>query len=48
VFCQKLEANGIKLDRPVTELPKLGLTVAFLTDPWGTKIELTEGLAKLH
>jgi catechol 2,3-dioxygenase-like lactoylglutathione lyase family enzyme len=44
-FCAKLEADGIKLDSPVRTLPDLGLTIAFLTDPWGTRIELTEGLA---
>jgi predicted enzyme related to lactoylglutathione lyase len=46
-FCEKLEADGIKLDRGVTEVPNLGLTIAFLTDPWGTRIELTQGLAQL-
>jgi catechol 2,3-dioxygenase-like lactoylglutathione lyase family enzyme len=45
-FCKKLEDAGIKLDRPVTSAPNLGLTIAFITDPWGTRIELTEGLAK--
>jgi lactoylglutathione lyase len=45
-FCGKLEAAGIKLDRAVTEVPDLGLTIAFLTDPWGTRIELTQGLAR--
>ena len=46
-FCQKLEAQGVKFDRPYQEIPKLGLKIAFLTDPWGTYIELTEGLDKL-
>lgn len=46
-FCEKLKAEGIKLDREVTEVPRLGLTIAFLTDPWGTRIELTEGLSEL-
>ena len=45
-FAAKLEAAGIKFDTPVREVPQLGLTIAFLTDPWGTKIELTEGLAR--
>jgi catechol 2,3-dioxygenase-like lactoylglutathione lyase family enzyme len=45
-FCKKLEAGGIKLDTPITKVPALGLTVAFITDPWGTRIELTEGLTK--
>jgi catechol 2,3-dioxygenase-like lactoylglutathione lyase family enzyme len=46
-FCEKLEKKGIKLDRPYSELPDLGISLAFLTDPWGTYIELTEGLDKL-
>ena len=45
-FCKKLEAAGIKLDTPPTRREDLGLTIAFLTDPWGTRIELTEGLSK--
>jgi predicted enzyme related to lactoylglutathione lyase len=44
-FLKQLEANGIKLDTPMTEVPSLGLKVAFLSDPSGTYIELTEGLA---
>jgi hypothetical protein len=46
-FCRKLEASGVKFDRPYTKVPQLGLSVAFLTDPWGTYIELTEGLDRL-
>jgi catechol 2,3-dioxygenase-like lactoylglutathione lyase family enzyme len=42
-FCKKLEAGGIKLDSPYKKLPS-GVAMAFLTDPWGTYIELTEGL----
>jgi predicted enzyme related to lactoylglutathione lyase len=44
-FAKQLEAKGIKLDAPVRAVPSLGLKVAFLTDPSGTYIELTEGLA---
>jgi len=44
-FCRKLEAAGVKLDRPYTKAPQLNIAIAFLTDPWGTNIELTEGLA---
>ncbi len=43
-LCRELEASGITLDRGYTEVPSLGIAVAFLTDPWGTYIELTEGL----
>lgn len=45
-FSQKLISEGIKFDTPPTDRPDLGLTIAFLTDPWGAKIELTEGLSK--
>lgn len=42
---KRLAADGIKMD----EGPRLGSNgttkVAFLTDPWGTRIELTQGLA---
>lgn len=45
-FCKRLEAQGIVFDRPYSKLPS-GLGLAFLTDPWGTYIELTEGLRDL-
>lgn len=45
-FCKDLEAKGIKLDRGYVKVPAFEFGVAFLTDPWGTKIELTEGLDK--
>ena len=45
-FCKKLEAEGLTLDRPYGKLPS-GFGLAFLTDPWGTYIELTEGLRDL-
>src|SRR5215467_6533636 len=43
-FTKKLEAQGIKLDRPYTKVPQLGIAIAFIKDPWGTNIEMTEGL----
>jgi catechol 2,3-dioxygenase-like lactoylglutathione lyase family enzyme len=43
-FVASLEAKGIKMDAPVRQVPNTNLKVAFLTDPWGTYIELTEGL----
>ncbi|MGH9680123.1 MAG: VOC family protein, partial [Candidatus Acidiferrales bacterium] len=45
-FCKKAEANGVKFDTPFTKRPDLGISLAFLTDPWGTRIELNEGLDK--
>jgi hypothetical protein len=36
----------VTLEMPYREMPQLGgLKIAFLTDPEGTRIELTEGLA---
>ena len=46
-FCKKLEAQGIKLERPYTKVEGLGIAIAFIKDPWGTYIELTEGLDKV-
>ncbi len=44
-FCKKLDADGMKFDMKYTVIPQLqGLKIAFLIDPWGTRIELTEGL----
>jgi catechol 2,3-dioxygenase-like lactoylglutathione lyase family enzyme len=43
-FCKQLEASGIKFDRPYTYVPQIGFAIAFLTDPFGTYIELTEGM----
>ena len=45
-FCKRLEAKGIKFDRPYTRRDDLKVAAAFLTDPNGTYIELTEGLDK--
>lgn len=41
-FIAKLEAAGIKLDRPYTKNEQSGVALAFITDPWGTYIELNE------
>jgi len=46
-FCKKLESSGVKFDSPYRKVPALGIAIAFFTDPWGTYIELTEGLDKL-
>jgi catechol 2,3-dioxygenase-like lactoylglutathione lyase family enzyme len=46
-FCRNLEAAGVKFDVPYRNIPALNLSIAFLTDPWGTYIELTEGLNRL-
>jgi catechol 2,3-dioxygenase-like lactoylglutathione lyase family enzyme len=41
-FIKKLETAGIKLDRPYTKNEQTGAALAFITDPWGTYIELNE------
>ena len=43
-YVKKLEAQGIKLDEPVRQVPNTNIKVAFLTDPWGGRVELTENL----
>jgi catechol 2,3-dioxygenase-like lactoylglutathione lyase family enzyme len=46
-FCKKLEAEGMKFDLTYREVAALdNLKIAFLIDPEGTRIELTEGLAR--
>jgi predicted enzyme related to lactoylglutathione lyase len=47
-FTKKLEAQGIKLASPYRQVPALGISIAFINDPWGTYIELTEGLDKVN
>jgi catechol 2,3-dioxygenase-like lactoylglutathione lyase family enzyme len=46
-FCKKLQAAGIKLNVEYRKVPALNIAIAFITDPWGTYIELTEGLDKV-
>lgn len=46
-FCRQLEGAGIKFDVPFRKVPALGISIAFLTDPWGAYIELTDGLDRL-
>ena len=40
-FIKTLEANNIKLDRPYS-VNDQGVGIAFITDPWGTNIEINE------
>jgi len=45
-FCKNLENHGVKLDMQIIDATKqIGLKVTFVTDPAGTRIELTEGFA---
>ena len=41
-FMKKLEAAGVKIDRPYTKNQETGAALAFIYDPWGTYIELNE------
>ncbi|HEY3516661.1 MAG TPA: VOC family protein [Gammaproteobacteria bacterium] len=43
-FVAELEAKGLKLATPLKRDDALGLDVATIVDPWGTVVELTEGL----
>jgi hypothetical protein len=44
-FVRHLESVGVSLEGAVRTVPGTRVKIAFLTDPWGTRIELTEGLA---
>jgi catechol 2,3-dioxygenase-like lactoylglutathione lyase family enzyme len=44
-FVAQLAARGIHIEAPIRRIEGTRLKVAFLTDPFGTYIELTEGLA---
>jgi len=47
-FLKSLEAQGVKVTTPYRSVPALNLAIAFINDPWGTSIELTEGLDKVQ
>jgi catechol 2,3-dioxygenase-like lactoylglutathione lyase family enzyme len=44
-FVKTLQAKGVTFDAPYRDVPNIGLKIAFILDPIGTRIELTEGLA---
>ncbi len=46
-FTKKLEADGIALTVSYRKVDALNVSIAFIKDPWGTNIELTEGLANI-
>ena len=45
-FCRELESRGVTFDVPYRR-SESGIGYAFLTDPWGVTIALTEGLRGL-
>lgn len=44
-FLARLQTEGIKIDEPYTKVPGTSMAMASITDPWGTTIVLSEGLA---
>lgn len=46
-FLARLEGQGIKPSVTFRRVDALGINIAFIVDPWGTNIELTDGLAAL-
>lgn len=47
-FAAGLAAKGIEFSRPFQRVEDIGLSIAFVVDPWGTTIELTEGLREVR
>jgi hypothetical protein len=47
-FLKKLEGQGIMPSVSFRRVDALNLNIAFIVDPWGTNIELTEGLDKIQ
>ena len=45
-FCKQLEAKGVKFDIPYRDVPAIELKIAYITDPSGVYIELTQGYDK--
>ena len=39
---QRIEAQGIKLDQPYRKNETTGVAITYITDPWGTRIELVQ------
>ena len=44
-FVKKIQAEGIKLDEPVRKNEATGVALTYITDPWGTRIELVQRTA---
>jgi hypothetical protein len=45
-FLRRPAASGAKFDVEYTKVPALNIAIAYFTDPWGSYIEVTEGLAE--
>ena len=45
-FLKRMEAEGVNITQGLTPSNFVStMRVAFITDPWGTKMEITEGIA---
>jgi catechol 2,3-dioxygenase-like lactoylglutathione lyase family enzyme len=44
-FCKKLEAAGVKFEGPYRAAPQMNAAFAVFQDPFGTLVELSEGLS---
>jgi len=41
-FAKKIQAEGIKLDEPIRTNATSGVMITYITDPWGTRVELVQ------
>ena len=41
-FIRKIEAEGVKLDEPYRKNEATGVAITYITDPWGTRVELVQ------
>ena len=41
-FVEKIEAEGIQLDEPIRTNEASGVSLTFITDPWGARVELLQ------
>jgi catechol 2,3-dioxygenase-like lactoylglutathione lyase family enzyme len=41
-FLKRLQADGVKIERPINRDATTGAALAFVSDPWGTMIELND------
>ena len=41
-FLKRLQADGVKIERPINRNAQTGDALAFVSDPWGTMIELND------
>jgi catechol 2,3-dioxygenase-like lactoylglutathione lyase family enzyme len=41
-FVKKIESEGVKLDEPPRTNPANGQVITYITDPWGTRIEIIQ------